>query len=126
MSILVVLKHELYKWTHVALRIGRVHSTKDCALFKIRKAIKEYAEHPLNSHSNIEEHEAQGVCENNIATERLWFYFYTIIGQSAVQTSELVRRCSLACARVIYTRGSVYSSIVSSYVLHHVWEYMRQ
>lgn len=68
----------------------------------------------------------QGVCENNIATERLWLYFYTIIGQSALQTSELVRRCSLACARVIYTRGSVYFSIISSYVLHHIAEYVRE
>ena len=62
MTILVVLKHKPYKWPHIALRAGGVHSAKDCALFKIREAIKEHTEHPLKFHSSIEERKAQGVC----------------------------------------------------------------
>ena len=63
MPVLIVFKHQLHGWTHIVAFLHRVHSTKYCAFFKIRKAIKEHTEHPLKFHSSIEERKAQGVCE---------------------------------------------------------------
>nr|DAF30039.1 MAG TPA: hypothetical protein [Caudoviricetes sp.] len=45
MTIFIVLKHELYKWPHIALRVCRVHSAEKSALFKVGKTIKEHFTH---------------------------------------------------------------------------------
>ena len=63
MPAFVVLKHEPHKWPHPPPLVCGVHSADDCALFKIRKAIKEHTEHPLKFHSSIEERKVQVICK---------------------------------------------------------------
>nr|DAH54229.1 MAG TPA: hypothetical protein [Caudoviricetes sp.] len=45
MPILIVFKHQFHGWTHIALRICRVHSTEKSTLFKVGKTIKEHFNH---------------------------------------------------------------------------------
>ncbi len=64
--------------------------------------------------------------KTNIITDFFHPYFCPLPARLGTETPPVFLLPSLACARVICACGSVYFSIISSYVLHHTAEYMRE
>lgn len=62
--------------------------------------------------------------KTNIITDFFHPYFCPLPARLGTETPSVFLLTVLACAHVICARSSVYFSIISSYVLHHVREYI--
>ena len=96
---------------------------KTASFSKSERPSKNTQNTPL-THSSIENRKEQGIYKNKYHNGLFHPYFCSPSARPDAETPSVFLLTFLACARVICARSSVYFSIVSSYVLHHVCAYI--